>query len=168
MSHRAPIDYQPDKPGPKAEKLEPSVRAALEAIEEAINRGKGKPLDELGRELPDPRPEAPPVGWFKQPTMVEHIRNLVRSELLRREADAEDIDTFEEGDDFDVDDDQDDPRTPYEAVFDPPAPTLPETPSTAAGGPPNPPETQSGEPSSPEKAPASPVPTPASGSGAQP
>lgn len=157
MSHRAPIDYTPPKPQPKVQ-LEGPVKAALEAIEAAMNTGKGKRLDAEGRELPDPRPEAPPVGWVKQPTMVEYIRNLVRSELLRREADAEDIDTFEESDDFDVEDDEPDPRTPYEAVFDPPAPTLPEQSPAAAGDPSKPPETapqaQGTQPQAGEVAPA--------------
>lgn len=143
--------------------LDDTTRAALEAIENALNTGKGKTLNELGQELPDPRPMAPPIGWVKQPTMVEHIRNLVRSTLLQQTADAADIDTFEEADDFDVDDELNDPRTPYEAIFDPPAPTLPETSATAAGEPPKPPETPVAAAAA-APAPAAPAPTPAAGS----
>lgn len=99
--------------------------AVLEAIEAALNTGKGKQLDERGRELLDPRPVAPPVGFKRQPSMVEHIRALVRSEALRQAAEAEGAESFEEADDFDVGEDYE-PRTEYEAVFDPPPPPPPE------------------------------------------
>jgi len=80
----------------------------------------GRPLTPWGAEIPDPIPIAPPVGYKRQPTMVEHIRNMVRSERLKQEAEALGADTFEESEDFDVGDDEDDPHTPYENDFDPP------------------------------------------------
>lgn len=76
-------------------------------------------LDEQGREIPDPQPIAIPSG-FKQPeTLAEQIRRLVRSEQMRSQADAQGFDTFEEAEDFDIDDDMFDPSSPYEEVFDP-------------------------------------------------
>lgn len=82
---------------------------------------KGKPLTESGAEVPDPVPMAPPIGYKKQPTMVDHIRAMVRSENLRREVEAAGYETMDEADDFDVDDDFD-PTSPYEHNFDPVAP----------------------------------------------
>lgn len=76
-------------------------------------------LDERGREVPDPTPIAPPVGWNPQPTLVEMIRNMVKSEKLAQEAAAAGAETFEEADDFEVGDDYD-PESPYENDFDPP------------------------------------------------
>ena len=75
-------------------------------------------LDEQGREMPNPTPLAPPLGYKKQPSIREQIRNMVRSEQLRQAADASGVETFEEADDFDVGDDYD-PTSPYEEVFEP-------------------------------------------------
>lgn len=75
--------------------------------------------DKEGRELPDPTPVAPPVGYVKQKSMTEIIREQVRSHHLQAAAEAQGLETFEEAEDFDIGDDLD-PSTPYEAVFDPP------------------------------------------------
>lgn len=75
-------------------------------------------FDEHGRELMDPTPIAPPIGYKKSPSIAEQIRAMVRSEKLRQEAEAEGYETFEEADDFDVGDDFD-PKSPYEEVFEP-------------------------------------------------
>lgn len=85
---------------------------------------KGKPLTPEGRETPDPTPMQPPLGYFKQPTMVDHIRNLIRSEKLREAAEAGGAETFEEADDFDVGDDFD-PHSGYENDFEPEIPAEP-------------------------------------------
>lgn len=89
-------------------------------------------IDAHGRECPNPVPVAPPVGFVKQPSMVEHVRAMVRSELLRREVVAAGVESFEEADDFDIGDDPIDPSTPYEEVFDPtPPPADPAEPARA-------------------------------------
>lgn len=75
-------------------------------------------LDPEGREVLDTTPIAPPVGFTPQPSMFDYVRELVRSERLRQEVEAQGFETFEEADDFDVDDDFD-PSTPYENDFDP-------------------------------------------------
>lgn len=78
--------------------------------------------DELGREIPDPVPLAPPVGYHKQESLFTLVRDMVRSEALRREALAQGYESFEEADDFNVLDEEGegpDPRTPYENDFDP-------------------------------------------------
>lgn len=68
-------------------------------------------------EVVDPTPVAPPVGYKKQPTIWEQQRALIRSELSRQ-AEAQGFESFEESDDFEVGDDYD-PKTPYEADFEP-------------------------------------------------
>lgn len=73
-------------------------------------------FDEYGRELPDPIPAALPIGFKRQPTLQETIKRLVRSEISR-EADENGQETFDEADDFEVDDDPL-PNTPYEQDFD--------------------------------------------------
>lgn len=74
--------------------------------------------DSDGRELPDPVPLAPPVGWHAQPSMFEHMREMIRGEALRAYAEAQGDESFEDAQDFDVDDD-DFPQSPHEGDFDP-------------------------------------------------
>lgn len=95
---------------------------------------KGKPLTPLGQEVPDPTPIAPPIGYQRSKPLAEQIREMVRSEQLRRELEGTGAETFEEADDFDVGDDFEDntPETPYEAVFEPPvSPDPPQAPTPA-------------------------------------
>lgn len=75
-------------------------------------------LDDLGREIPDPRPMQPPIGYKKQPSMFELIREATAREVALYAAGRE-PETFEESDDFDIDDDID-PSSPWENDFDPP------------------------------------------------
>lgn len=79
---------------------------------------KASNLDAHGREIPDPTPMAPPVGYNRQPSLSEQIRAMVRSERLAQEVAAAGYETFEEADDFDVGDDFE-PSSPYEGNFDP-------------------------------------------------
>lgn len=89
-----------------------------------IKLHKGRMMDEEGREIPDPTPIAPPLGYRKQPTLAEQIRQMIRSERMAQEAAAAGYETFEEADDFEVGDDFD-PSSPYEHDFDPtPVPEL--------------------------------------------
>ena len=74
--------------------------------------------DEMGRELPDPVPVAPPVGWHKQPSMFDQIREMVRGEHVRMWAEAQGAETFEEAQDFDVEDEMF-PTSEYEGEFEP-------------------------------------------------
>lgn len=79
---------------------------------------KGARLNELGQELPDPRQLDPPIGHQAQPPLHELIRQMVQSEVIRRELDALDLDSAEDADDFDIPDDPVDPASPYEEDFD--------------------------------------------------
>jgi len=71
-----------------------------------------------GRERPDPKPLEIPSGMKRPETLAEQVQRLVRTQISE-EAAAQGFETFEESEDFDVDDDISDPSTPYEVVFDP-------------------------------------------------
>lgn len=68
--------------------------------------------DEFGREIPDPTPVPPPPGYRTPMTLTEQIKRFIRTELSQRAA-AEEYETFEESEDFDVDEDPD-PLSAYE------------------------------------------------------
>lgn len=109
-----------------------------EVREFLMHKGRLQTVD--GQELPDPKPIAPPVGYKKQPSMAELVRDMVRSERLRQEAESMGHESYEDADDFDVGDDYD-PRSPYEWQFDPfvrgeDPPSQPGNPAdeSAAGG----------------------------------
>lgn len=113
-------------------------------------------LNEYGLETPDPTPVAPPVGYIKQPSMFQQMRDLIRSERLAAIAESQGAETFEQADDFDVGEDYD-PTSPYEEHFDPPGPP-PEAPLAPAQAPtPVPP---ADGPVTPAPAPAAPPPAP--------
>lgn len=75
-------------------------------------------IDDLGREIPDPRPMQPPIGYKKQPSLFEMVRTATAAALLARA--REEPESFEESDDFDIPDDPLDPSSPWENEFDPP------------------------------------------------
>lgn len=75
-------------------------------------------LDDFGREIPDPRPMQPPVGYKPELSIFDIQRQQI--ELHHRlYAEDREFETFEESEDFDVDDDVD-PTSPWENHFDPP------------------------------------------------
>lgn len=68
--------------------------------------------DEMGREIPDTRPVAVPHNWDRPLSLHEEIKRFVRIELSRT-AEMQGQESFEEADDFDVDEEPD-PLSPYE------------------------------------------------------
>lgn len=113
------------------------VRTTIARYAEKLRRKRQLPT---GEEIPDPVPLAPPLGFIEQPSMIDHVRNMIRSEQLRQAALASGDETFEEADDFDIPDDVE-PYSAYEMeeIFDPvrpasePAPIV--TPDPPADGP---------------------------------
>lgn len=85
-------------------------------------------LNVRGHEVPDPTVLEPPIGYVATPDIFEQMRRMVRNELSKI-AEAQEFETFEEADDFDIDDDPVDYASPYEMYFDP-----------GAGGPAGPPQ----------------------------
>ncbi|AZL82911.1 hypothetical protein [Apis mellifera associated microvirus 39] len=75
-------------------------------------------LDEHGHEVPDPRPMAIPAGFRRPETLAEQVQRLVRTHISMQ-AQNEGFESFEEAEDFDIEDDHGEPTTPYETEFDP-------------------------------------------------
>lgn len=74
-------------------------------------------LDDNGHELIDQaRPELP-VGFKQQETVAQMVQRLVRRDLSEY-AERHGHETFEEADDFELEEDPE-PFTPYETDFDP-------------------------------------------------
>lgn len=93
--------------------------------------------DEFGREIPDSRPVAVPAGWERPLSLHDQIKRFIRAQMSQDAAAAGD-ETFEEADDFDIDDEDPLPVSMYE---------VPEAVPEAPGGvkevdpdPPPPPE----------------------------
>lgn len=93
-------------------------------------------FDERGREILDPTPVDFPLNFKRPMTIQEQIRTFIRQELSQTAA-AQGEETFEEADDFDVDDDFD-PTSPWELNY--------EQQASPIDGPPG-----AGDPGAPEK-----------------
>lgn len=79
--------------------------------------------DQAGREIPDPEPMQPPLGWQPADPIAVRIREMIIGHKLADEARQAGAETFEEADDFDVGDDFEAEKfSPYEANFDPMTP----------------------------------------------
>lgn len=70
-------------------------------------------FNEFGQQIPDPTPLEVPLNLRRPLSIQDEIRRFVRIELSRK---AEELGTesFEESDDFDIDDDEGDFASPYE------------------------------------------------------
>lgn len=109
-------------------------------------------LNLMGQEVPDPTIVDPPIGYVAQPDLMELMRRMVRQEMSALAENAE-FETFDEADDFDIDDDPVDYSSPYEEYFDP-SPGMPKGPpgevhparqdpnATPSAEPPSPPTTE--------------------------
>lgn len=64
------------------------------------------PHDQYGREIPDPRPVELPTGLKVRPSLQEEIRRYIRAEMSNHARD-QGWESFEEANDFDIDDDID-------------------------------------------------------------
>ena len=69
-------------------------------------------FDERGRELPDDTPVEVPLHFKRPPTIQEMIRQHIRTEMSRQ-AEQQGEESFEEADDFEMDEDPD-PLSAYE------------------------------------------------------
>jgi len=103
-----------------AEKLAAPIKKPRIPIKDYLGKLLSRGLTAEGQQAPDPTPIAPPIGYKRQPTMVEIVRDMVRSERLAQEALASGHETFEESEDFDIGDDPEDLRSGFENDFDPP------------------------------------------------
>lgn len=92
--------------------------------EEYLAKLTAKGLNPDGTPKLDPVPLAPPIGYKKSPSMVEIVRDMVRSERLAQEALRSGHETFEEAEDFDVGDEPDQMPSPWENEFEPDLKTI--------------------------------------------
>lgn len=114
-----------------------------QAVEEAELRAAEVLLDPLGRELADPNPLQPPVGYNPQPTLVEQMRAMIAGERMRMAALESGFETFEEADDFEMDEDPF-PRSEHEVdEFSVPVRELKKRRTAAEAAPPQEPKEQS-------------------------
>lgn len=75
-------------------------------------------LDENGHEVLDDTPMELPVGFKHPPSLEDRIKMLIRGHLSAHAA-SRGAETFEEADDFDVEEDPVDYSSPWETCFDP-------------------------------------------------
>lgn len=73
-------------------------------------------LTKDGSEVPDPTPPAIPARMRQPEKLQDTIKRLIRSNQL--DVDYDQAETWEEANDFEVDDDMD-PASPFEEFFDP-------------------------------------------------
>lgn len=85
--------------------------------EDGVQASSGIGVD--GKEYPDPVPMAPPIGYTPPQDLMTMIRQMIRAEDFRKKLESEGVETFEEADDFDIEDDPLDPLTVYEKIFYP-------------------------------------------------
>lgn len=109
----------------------------------------------------DPTSVAPPVGYKRHPTIAETVRDLIRSEKLKNALSEAGEETFEEADDFDVDDEPPLPPHLYEPNFDPEIQGGVGVSPTKTPSEPPPPAAPSEAPLTPPPPAPSPVPAPA-------
>lgn len=85
------------------------------ALAEILEKRKADP--KKSREYLDPTPLAPPIGFTRPRHIIDDVREMVRLELSRQAHEAG-YESFEEAEDFDIDDEYD-PTSPWEVLFEP-------------------------------------------------
>lgn len=128
-------------------------------LEEYLDKLKSRGLAPDGRQVPDPVPLAPPIGYKKQASMVEIVRDMVRSERAQQALRDAGFETLEESDDFDVGDEPEHLVSGYENDLDAPIAEMLDAGRRAVlerekspGGVGGPPPTPSPSPAPPEPA----------------
>lgn len=92
-----------------------ALKEAYEELAFEVNGIITPYIDKFGREVLDPNPIAPPVGFQESESISDRLRAMIEGERMRRAAELAEMDTFEEADDFEVDDDPIPMRdSPYE------------------------------------------------------
>lgn len=89
----------------------------LEKAKEFWDKGRSF-ITPDGAEIPDPRSLELPVGFERPESIQETIRRLVTDPAIREQLQVDNVETFDEADDFEIDDDV--PLvSPHEEQFDP-------------------------------------------------
>lgn len=79
-------------------------------------------LDANGNYKVSSVPQEPPIGYKKQPSMIDIVHEAIRSDRLAREAEEAGFETFEEADDFDVGDEDGEQLRSIHELPDAPSP----------------------------------------------
>lgn len=82
-----------------------------------VLRSAADRLNSRGEEIPDPQPVSIPIEMRRPETSDERIRRII-AHSASMEARRQGFESFEDADDFDIEDDPIDPSTPYEQDFD--------------------------------------------------
>lgn len=72
---------------------------------------------ETGRPIYDPTPMAPPIGYKKQPSIFDQVRQAIRQERLAELEQLEE--TLDQVDDYEITDDPPDPASRWENDWEP-------------------------------------------------
>nr|QJB18933.1 MAG: hypothetical protein [Microvirus sp.] len=91
--------------------------------EDYLARLTARGLTPDGNLVPDSVPIAPPIGYIKQPSLAELMRNMVLSTNLQNDLAAAGHETEEEANDFDIGDESDPLYSGYENDLDHPVST---------------------------------------------
>lgn len=75
--------------------------------------------DKDGNEVPDGQPLEIPAGFKVPESLADQIKRLIYNPEFQDYVRGEGAETFEESEDFEIDDDMFEPSSPYEEVFDP-------------------------------------------------
>lgn len=75
-------------------------------------------LNIRGHEVPDPTIVEPPLGYIHQPDLMEQMRRMIVHQMSAVAAENE-LETFADAEDFDIDEDPVDYQSPWEQYFDP-------------------------------------------------
>lgn len=90
-------------------------RSAVMSDDDYMRKLAERRLEIGGSEIPDPTPLEPPVGYVKQPSIFERMREMVNREMaMRMQYEGEDYDDEE---DFDTGEDEF-PMSPHEYTED--------------------------------------------------
>lgn len=76
-------------------------------------------FDEMGREILDPTPVEMPVGMKRPESLQQMIQRLVRAQISQQ-AQQQGFESFEDANDFDIDEEDDLPLTVYEEMGEEP------------------------------------------------
>jgi len=80
--------------------------------------------NDAGQEILDPDPLSLPVKFQRPLSVAQELSRLMRDPGFRAYLDDHDQESFEDADDFNIEDDPVDPATPYEDHFEPEQPGI--------------------------------------------
>lgn len=89
----------------------------MKSAQQLLFPGGVSKLTPDGSELPDSRPVEVPIGFERPESIQDLIRRLVRDPAIREDLTSSDAESFDEADDFEIDDGM--PVSPHEDNFDP-------------------------------------------------